>query len=194
VSFLIRILLLLVATAAQAQEPPVVVGAVVSQTGMLAPLAGEYRKGLEVWLDDVNGAGGLLGRRVELRLLDDGSDAVRAGALYREMIQEGRTDLLIGPFGSAATLMAGAEAERARRVMINGAGPSRTVHRRGTRYVFQTAVPNTAYGDGVVAIARAAGLRRLFILTRDDLTSREMAEAVRDAATRQGLEPAPLGV
>jgi branched-chain amino acid transport system substrate-binding protein len=194
VSFLIRILLLLVATAAQAQEPPVVVGAVVSQTGMLAPLAGEYRKGLEVWLDDVNGAGGLLGRRVELRLLDDGSDAVRAGALYREMIQEGRTDLLIGPFGSAATLMAGAEAERARRVMINGAGPSRTVHRRGTRYVFQTAVPNTAYGDGVVAIARAAGLRRLFILTRDDLTSREMAEAVRDAATRQGLEPAPLVV
>jgi branched-chain amino acid transport system substrate-binding protein len=110
------------------------------------------------------------------------------------MIQEGRTDLLIGPFGSAATLMAGAEAERARRVMINGAGASRTVHRRGMRYVFQTAVPNTAYGDGVVAIARAAGLRRLFILARDDLTSREMAEAVRDAATRQGLEPAPLVV
>ena len=81
-----------------------VVGAVVSQTGMLAPLAGEYRKGLEVWLDDVNGAGGLLGRRVELRLLDDGSDAVRAGALYREMIQEGRTDLLIGPFGSAPAM------------------------------------------------------------------------------------------
>jgi branched-chain amino acid transport system substrate-binding protein len=194
VSFLIRILLLLVASAAQAQEPAVVVGAVVSQTGMLAPLAGDYRKGLEVWLEEVNGAGGLLGRRVELRLLDDGSDAVRAGALYREMIQEGRTDLLIGPFGSAATLMAGAEAERARRVMINGAGASRTVHRRGMRYVFQTAVPNTAYGDGVVAIARAAGLRRLFILARDDLTSREMAEAVRDAATRQGLEPAPLVV
>ena len=63
-SFLIRILLLLGAAAAQAQEPAVVVGAVVSQTGMLAPLAGDYRKGLEVWLEEVNGAGGLLGRRV----------------------------------------------------------------------------------------------------------------------------------
>jgi branched-chain amino acid transport system substrate-binding protein len=192
VSFLIRILLLLLASAAQAQERAVVVGAVVSQTGMLASLAGEYRKGLDVWRDQVNATGGLLDRRVELQVLDDGSDAVRTGQLYRQMIRENRVELLIGPFGSAATLMAAAEAERARRVLINGAGASRTVHRRGMRYVFQTAVPNIAYGEGVIAVARAAGLRRLFILARDDLTSREMAQAARDAAARQGLDPAPL--
>ena len=166
------------------------VGAVVSQTGMLAPLAAEYRNGLEMWAEQANAAGGLLGRRVELRLLDDGSDAVRTGQLYREMIRAGEADVLVGPFGSAATLMAGAEAERARRVLVNGAGASRAVHRRGTRYVFQVAVPNTAYGDGVVALARAAGLHRLFILARDDLTSREMAQAAYDLATRHGLEPA----
>jgi branched-chain amino acid transport system substrate-binding protein len=190
VSFLIRILLLLLAPAAHAQQPAVVVGAVVSQTGMLAPLAADYRKGLEVWAEQANAAGGLLGRRIELRLLDDGSDAVRTGQLYREMIRAGQVDVLIGPFGSAATLMAAAEAERARRVLVNGAGASRAVHRRGTRYVFQVAVPNAAYGDGVVALARAAGLQRLFILARDDLTSREMAQAAHDLATRYGLEPA----
>jgi branched-chain amino acid transport system substrate-binding protein len=190
VSFLIRILLLLLAPAVQAQQPAVVVGAVVSQTGMLAPLAAEYRRGLDVWLEEVNAAGGLLGRRVELRLLDDGSDAVRTGQLYREMARNGQADLLIGPFGSAATLMAAAEAERARRVLVNGAGASRTVHRRGTRYVFQVAVPNTAYGDGVAALARAAGLRNLFILARDDLTSREMAQATQDAAAKLGIDAA----
>lgn len=166
------------------------VGAVVSQTGMLAPLAVEYRRGLEVWAEHANAAGGLLGRRVELRLLDDGSDAVRTGRLYRQMIQDGPADVLIGPFGSAATLMAAAEAERARHVLVNGAGASRAVHRRGMRYVFQVAVPNTAYGDGVVALARAAGLRRLFVLARDDLTSREMAQAAQDLAAQHGLEPA----
>ncbi len=155
---------------------------------MLAPLAAEYRKGLEVWLEQVNAGGGLLGRRVELRLRDDGSDAVRTGQLYRELMRERQTDLFIGPFGSAATLMAAAEAERARRVLVNGAGASRTVHRRGTRYVFQVAVPNTAYGDGVVALARASGLRNLLILARDDLTSREMAQAAHDAAAKQGLD------
>jgi branched-chain amino acid transport system substrate-binding protein len=192
VSFLIRILLLLCAAAAQAQDAPIVVGAAISQTGMLAPLAAEYRKGLELWRDEVNAAGGLLGRRIELRLPDDESSAVRAAEVYRELIKAGPADLLIGPFGSAATLMAGAEAERARRVMINGAGASRTVHRRGTRYLFQTAVPNLAFGEGIVEVARGAGLRRLFILSRDDLTSLEMAQAAHDAAAARGLEPAPL--
>lgn len=191
-SFLIRILLLLCATAAVAQQPPIVIGAVVSQTGALAGLAEDYRKGLALWQEELNAAGGLLGRQIELRLRDDGSDAVRAGQLYRALIRDDKADLLIGPFGSAATLMAGAEAERSRRVLINGAGASQTVHRRGTRYMFQTAVPNAAYGDGVVELARAAGLERIFILARDDLTSREMGQAAHDAALKLGLKPAAL--
>lgn len=186
-SLLIRILLLLCAAAAHAQAPPLRVGAAISQSGMLAPLAAEYRKGLELWRDELNAGGGLLGRQVELVLRDDESSAVRCAELYRELIKDGQADLLIGPFGSAATLMAGAEAERAQRVLINGAGPSSAVHRRGTRYVFQTVVPNTAYGDGVVEVARAAGARKVFLLARDDLTSREMAQAARDAALRQKL-------
>jgi branched-chain amino acid transport system substrate-binding protein len=192
VSFLIRILLLLCASAAFAQEPPVLIGAVISQTGALASLAAEYHKGLALWQEELNQAGGLLGRKVELRVRDDASDAVRAGQLYRELIRDDKADLLIGPFGSAATLMAGAEAERARRVLINGAGASQTVHRRGTRYMFQTAVPNAAYGEGVVELARSAGLRNLLILARDDLTSREMGQAARERAVQQGLEPGEL--
>jgi branched-chain amino acid transport system substrate-binding protein len=192
VSFLIPILLLLCATAAVAQEAPIAVGAAVSQTGVLAPLAAEYRKGLLLWQDEVNRAGGLLGRRVALRLLDDGSAAVRAGEIYRDLIREGSTDLLIGPFGSAATLMAGAEAERGRRVLINGAGASSRVHRRGTRYMFQTAVPNAAYGEGITVLAQAAGLRKLVVLARDDLTSRERGQAAVDAASAAGLEPREL--
>lgn len=178
---------MLCATGALAQEPPVVVGAVVSQSGALAALADDYRKGLLLWQEELNASGGLLGRRIDLRLRDDGSDAVRAGQLYVELIRQDKADLLIGPFGSAATLMAGAEAERARRVLINGAGASRTVHRRGTRYMFQTAVPNTAYGSGVIEIAREAGMASVLVLARDDLTSREMGEAAREAASSGGL-------
>ena len=106
-----------------AQDSPVAVGAVISQTGMQAHLAADYQKALLLWQDEVNAAGGLLGRPVELRLLDDGSQAVRAGALYAELIRD-KADLLIGPFGSAATLLALGQAERSRRVLINGAGPA----------------------------------------------------------------------
>src|SRR3954462_4144280 len=92
--------LLLGISAAAAQET-VVVGAVVSQTGAHARLATEYRNGLVLWQEEVNGAGGLLGRKVELRLKDDGSEAPRTGRAYAELVDEG-AQVLIGPDGSPA--------------------------------------------------------------------------------------------
>lgn len=161
------------------------VGVVISQTGAHAELAADYVKGIEFWRDEVNAAGGLLGRRVELRLLDDASHAVRAGPLYARLIREEKADLLIGPYGSAATLVAAAEAERARRVMINGAGPASVVHGHGLKYVFQSALPYAAYGAGVLQSAADAGYRRLFIVARDDAASHEMAQATHTAAAQE---------
>jgi len=173
---------------ARAQDAPVVVvGAVVSQSGPHADLAAGYRKALLLWQDEVNAAGGLLGRRVELRLLDDGSAAARCAPLYAQLIRDEKAELLIGPYGSAATRVAAAEAERQRRVMINGAGPAHLVHKGATRYLFQSGAPYAAQGAGVLELARAQGLRTLFILARDELASREMAEAARAAALGLGF-------
>jgi branched-chain amino acid transport system substrate-binding protein len=160
----------------------VLVGAAISQSGAHAGLATEYAKGIGLWRDEVNADGGLLGRRVALRLLDDGSEAIRSRTLYSRLIAEDKADLLIGPYGSAATLIAAAEAERARRVMVNGAGGASAIHGRAPRYVFQSAIPYGAYGEGVLQVAAEHGMRKLFIVARDDAASREMAEATqRDA-------------
>jgi branched-chain amino acid transport system substrate-binding protein len=184
---LVLVWLAIAATAALAQQPVVVVGAVISQTGAHAELAQEYARGLDLWRDEVNAAGGLLGRRVELRVLDDGSQALRAGPLYAYLIQEEKVDLLVGPYGSAATIVAAAETERARRVMVNGAGPAAAAHARGPRYLFQSALPYASYGMEVLQTAIDAGLQRLFVVARDDVASREAAEALRNAAAAQEL-------
>jgi branched-chain amino acid transport system substrate-binding protein len=192
VSFLIRILLALVAaTPLHAQQAPVRVGAAISQSGALAALAADYGRGLALWQDEINAAGGLLGRTVELRIHDDGSDAARARELYAQLIGEEKVELLVGPFGTAATLLAAGEAERARRVLINGSGASRAVHKREPRYVFQTTVPNAAYGDAVLDVA---GKSSVFILARDDPASREMAEATREVALKQGLKAGDIEI
>jgi len=179
---------------ALAQEPVVVVGAVISQSGALAELAQEYARGLEVWRDEANAAGGLLGRRVELRVLDDGSEALRAGPLYARLIRDEKADLLIGPYGTAATIVAASEAERARRVMINGAGPAAAPHSRAPRYLFQSTVPYATYGTHALQAAVDSGLRRIYIVSRDDPASREAAEALLSAAAAQKLEPSPIEV
>jgi branched-chain amino acid transport system substrate-binding protein len=187
VSFLIGILLAFAALPAWSQSAPIVVGAAVAQSGVLASLAADYHRGLLVWQEEMNAAGGLLGRSIELRLLDDGSDARRSGELYAELIR-GKADLLIGPYGSAATLMASAQAERAQRVLINGAGASLEVHKRSPRYLFQTTYSNAAYGTGALELAKAAGLGSVRVLARSDLAVREMAEAAQERAREQGFK------
>src|SRR5512135_2651950 len=87
------------ARAQQPAPPPLLVGSGMPQSGILADIAADSRKALLLWQEEVNAAGGLLGRRVELQILDDGSEAAAAGKLYEQLILERKADLLIGPLG-----------------------------------------------------------------------------------------------
>jgi len=175
---------LFLAALATAQEKPLVVGAVVSETGAHAPAAADYRKGLLLWAEQA---------KVDLRLKDDASEAAKTGIAYDELIKEG-AQVLIGPYGSAATLTGAAEAERARRVMLNAAGPSAQVHKRQPRYVFQTSPPYTAYADGVLAVASQAQAQSLYIVARDDAGSREMGEAALSLGRKLGFPHVELDI
>ena len=183
------LLLLLALAAAQAWAQPLVVGAVLPQSGQLADLAADMQKALLLWQESRNAAGGLLGRQVELKILDDRSEASASTRLYEQLIDVERAQLLIGPFGSAATASAAGVAERKRRALVNATGVTRGVHRAGTRYVFQVPAPVAVYGDGVLEIVRAMGYRRLHVVARDDPGSREAATQLVERATAAGLEP-----
>ncbi len=88
-------------TAAKAAAgAPIRIGYCLSLTG---PLAGNSRSALlahDIWRDDVNRRGGLLGRPVELVRYDDAADARRVPQLYRKLLDEDRVDLVIGGYGT----------------------------------------------------------------------------------------------
>jgi branched-chain amino acid transport system substrate-binding protein len=175
-------------------QQPILVGAAMPQSGILADVAADLRKGLLLWQDEVNAGGGLLGRRVELLLLDDRSEPGAVGKLYEQLILEHKADLLIGPLGSAASLGAAAVAERNRRVLVNATGASRSVHRSALRYVFQTATPLSAYGAGPFELARGLGVGRVMLLAREDPGAREMAARAQEGAAAAGLAAGPVEV
>src|SRR5260370_13558354 len=107
-----------------------------------------------MWRDEGSTAECDRGRNGEIRMLDDGFEAERNSAHYQQLIRDDKADALIGPYGTAATLMAAAEAEKARHVMVNGAGSSVPVHRRLPRYVFQSAAPYATFPAAVLQISR----------------------------------------
>ena len=186
-----RALLLALALAAlPAAGQPLVVGAALPESGQLADIAADMRKAFLLWQEARNAAGGLLGRPIELRILDDRSEASGSARLYEQLI-EGRADVLVGPFGSAATLAAAAVTEHRRRVLINATGVTRGTQRSGTRYVFQVPAPAAEYGAGALAVAQAAGYRRLHVVARNDPASREAAAQCVEKAVAGGMEAPP---
>jgi len=168
-------------------QQPLLVGAAMPQSGLLADLAADLRKGLLLWQEEVNASGGLLGRRVELQLLDDRSESAEAGKLYEQLLRVHKADLLFGPLGSAASLGAAGVAERNRRVLINATGAARAVQKPGFRYVFQVPAPLGAYGAGALEIARRLGLKRIVIAAREDPSAKECASLAREQAGALGI-------
>src|SRR5712691_9593344 len=87
-----------VATAQTAE--PIRVGFSMSLTGAVAPNGRQLLAALEIWRDDVNAAGGLIGRPVELVYYDDQSNPVNVPAIYTKLLTVDKVDLLLGPYAT----------------------------------------------------------------------------------------------
>src|SRR5436309_13200774 len=85
--------------AAQAAEP-IKVGFSMSLTGAVAPNGRQLLLALGIWRDDVNAAGGLLGRPVELIYYDDQSNPANVPAIYTKLLSVDHVDLLLGPYAT----------------------------------------------------------------------------------------------
>lgn len=79
---------------------PIRIGYCLSLTGPIADNAQSARLAHEIWREDTNRRGGLLGRPVELVLRDDRGDALQVPELYRQLIDEDGVDLVIGGYGT----------------------------------------------------------------------------------------------
>jgi len=85
--------------AARAADP-LRVGLSVALTGGVAPIGKQVLTSLQIWRDDVNAKGGLLGRPVELVFYDDQSNPANVPQLYTKLIEVDKVDLLIGPYAT----------------------------------------------------------------------------------------------
>ena len=79
---------------------PIKVGLTLALTGAGAPAGKMLQAAIEIWRDDINAKGGLLGRPVEVILYDDQSNPAGIPGLYTKLIAVDKADLLLGPYGT----------------------------------------------------------------------------------------------
>src|SRR2546426_11127990 len=98
---------------------PVRIGGTLALTGPLASTALLHKIAGEIYIDEMNRGGGLLGRPVEWVLLDDQSKAEVTRSLYERLITVDRVDLLMGPYATNAILAAMAVAQRSQKMLLH---------------------------------------------------------------------------
>ncbi len=116
--------------------------------GISVPLSGDFsadgkatQQGYQLWANNVNKSGGLLGRQVQLIFADDASDTNQVVTDYQKFIATDHVDLVLGPYSTLLTKPASKEAARYGYAMLEGSGGGPSVFTQGLNNIFDASPP-----------------------------------------------------
>jgi branched-chain amino acid transport system substrate-binding protein len=115
------------ASASASSSAPITIGASLSLTGDFSADGQAYMKGYELWASDVNARGGILGRKVTLKILNDNSSPTQVATNYQTLFASDHVDLAFGPFSSLLTTPSASVAAHYGYALVEGAGGAPTV-------------------------------------------------------------------
>ncbi len=106
---------------ALAQEP-IKIGTFLSVTGPASFLGDPELKTLEMYIERVNAAGGVLGRKLQLVSYDDAGDAEKARTFATRLIEQDKVDIILGGSTTGTTMAAVPLVEKAGTPFVSFAG------------------------------------------------------------------------
>src|SRR6516162_9837253 len=117
-----------------ASKSPILIGTSLSLTGDFSVDGQAFERGYNLWVQEINKNGGLLGHKVTLKVLNDNSDPATVATNYSQLISADHAAFVFGPFSTLLTASAAPVAARNHYAFIEGAG--------GGPLVFSLKLPN----------------------------------------------------
>lgn len=151
------------ASPALAQEP-IRIGSVLSSTGPASFLGDPEEKTLKLYVEKLNAAGGLLGRKVELVIYDDGSDANQANAFAKRLIIQDKVDFIVGGSTTGAT-MAMLPQVQSSKVPFLSMGAASVIVEPVKPYVFKMPHSDRMAAEKVLDDMKKRGITRFALLS-----------------------------
>jgi branched-chain amino acid transport system substrate-binding protein len=176
-------------------ETTVVIGYTASQTGNQNVSSTRQVNGLQLWMDEVNAAGGVElsdGTTVMFEGVsyDDESNTDRVQELYTRLATEDEADFLISPYSSGLTAAAAVIAEQYGKVMITTGAASDDTYKQGLTTVFQAYTPASRYLTGALDLLQSVDpdVSKLAFVYENSKFSTDVVEAARAYAEELGYE------
>jgi branched-chain amino acid transport system substrate-binding protein len=180
--------LLLAVAGARETDQPIRVGFTASLSGELSSVGRAYEEGARLWAGEVNARGGILGRRVELVVIDDASDTAKTADAYAKLAS-GEAELLLGPAGVRFARAALPTLERNKTPCLFPLGASDTLWRDSKGLAFGLVSPLSEWPAGFFEVIARAGVERVAILSVDHIRDKDMLELGAKWARRFGMRP-----
>lgn len=143
---------------------PIKIGSVLSVTGPAAFLGDPELKTLQLYVDDLNKKGGVLGRPLQLVHYDDGSDANKANGFTKRLIEDDKVDVLVGGTTTGATMSSVPLVEKAGIPFISLAGAVVIVE-PVKKFVFKTPHTDRMAAEKVFEDMKKRGLTKVALLS-----------------------------
>jgi branched-chain amino acid transport system substrate-binding protein len=172
-------------------------GSGVIKIGALLPLSGDNTNSgtdmlnaAKLAVDDINAAGGVLGRRLEIVSADDGCDPQTGTAAAQKLLVSGIVGVA-GGYCSAAAIPETAVLDPRGIPFISAAATNPTLTERGMKTVFRTVGRDDQQGPFAARfLAGSLGAKKLALLHTNTVYSKGLAEQTRAAndALKLGME------
>jgi branched-chain amino acid transport system substrate-binding protein len=171
-----------------AQQPPIKIGMSMAQTGGLAGGGKASLLGIEIWRDDVNAKGGLLGRKVELVVYDDKSSASETPAIYSKLLDVDKVDLLFAPYATVPTAPI-LPLVKQRGLLLIGNFSFQVNSKIRHDMWFNNAPwgPADSWATAFLDIGAKAGGKTIALLTADQEFAQNLAVTARDVAKKRDM-------
>jgi branched-chain amino acid transport system substrate-binding protein len=171
-----------------AQQPPIKIGMSMPQTGGLAGGGKASLLGIQIWRDDVNAKGGLLGRKVELVVYDDKSSASETPAIYSKLLDVDKVDLLFAPYATVPTAPI-MPLVKQRGLLLMGNFSFQVNSKVGHDMWFNNAPwgPADSWSTSFLDIGQKAGGKTVALLAADQEFAQNLVVTARDVAKRLNM-------
>lgn len=147
----------------QAAEP-IKIGSVLSVTGPAAFLGDPELKTLQLYVDNINKSGGVIGRPLQLIHYDDGSDANKANGFAKRLIDDDKVDAIVGGTTTGSTMSMVPLVEKAGVPFISLAGAV-VIIEPVKKFVFKTPHTDRMAAEKVFEDMKKRGITKVALLS-----------------------------
>jgi len=170
------------------RDEPIVIGVIVSLSGPLGSVGDHLAKSAQLAAREINAAGGLLGgRQIELVVVDDRTDPMRAASVAQDLLDQGAVGI-IGSLSSSATEEVQAVTAAAQIPQISCCSTSQNltdIQPPEDRYLFRTAPSDTVQARVLARLAVDSSCARVAILHINDSYGEPFAEGITQSLTAE---------